>query len=458
MTRSAAFPFNRSDAQAVLEHSERPAAYFTWRELLPLLPEGYRIRIGNWSGWHYPSADRPLGVCDELWSKLFPGVTESDLDAWRLLIGSTPVRRFLDHQLPFLMNVEDMVGKRSAAELLHRFLEVVQVEAPTYTALQRMALKLHQAWPDDLLIEVTRSCNFACAMCSSRTGGFLPERTMSLDLFTRIVRHFAPHVRSIRINGYGETTLVPGLRDYLDVLDGTGFLGRKELITNLSADPAIYADLMQRGFVLLISWDSLDPGVFEQLRTGADHARMISTLAGLKQHAAHAGQLVLLMTVQQKNVQDIPGFVDLAASVGSGLVIYNMVNEADGSPWMTERLDEIRSAFEEAGHRSKHAGVDVRIPDHVGPHRIRTAGVHRTSGTFCDRPWKDLMISYEGEVTICNMFNPYSLGMLNMDGPHSSMADRMENLWGGPVHRLFRELVNSEAPHPYCEDCYFLKA
>lgn len=458
MTRTRAFPFTRSDARAVLEQPERPAAFCTWRELLPLLPESYRTRIGNWFSWQFPQADRPLGVCDELWAALFGEAGEDDLDAWRLMLGTTPIRRFLDMQLPFVMNIEDMRGNRSAAQLLRRFLELAGDEALEPTTLQRMARKLHQPWPDDLLIEVTRSCNFACGMCSSRTGGFLPERTMSLELFTELVEYFAPHVKSIRINGYGETTLVPRLTDYLDAVERTGFTGRKEIITNLSADASVYADLLRRGYVLLVSWDALDRDLFHRLRAGADFDRMRRTLAGLRAIAMHPGQVVLLVTVQRENMAEIPGFIDLAAEVGSGLVIYNMVNEDGGSPWMTERFDEIRLAFEEAAKRAEAAGVDVRIPDHIGPNRIRTHGVHRTSATYCDRPWKDMLIKYDGEVTICNMFNPFSLGMLRIEGLHAAMDRREGLLWGGPVHRLFREVVNSDKPHPYCEECYFLKA
>ena len=69
-----------------------------------------------------------------------------------------------------------------------------------------------------------------------------------------------------------------------------------------------------------------------------------------------------------------------------------------------------------------------------------------------------MLIAYDAEVTICNMFNPYSLGMLHIDGLHTALDHRVGGLWGGPVHRLFREAVNSNAPHPYCEECYFLKA
>jgi len=458
MTRTPAFPFSRSDARVILEQPDRKAAFCSWRELLPLLPEGYRTRVGNWFSWQYPLADRPLGICDELWPSLFPGASEQDLGDWRLLLGETSIKRFMDVQLPFLMNIEGMVGKRSAEALLHRFLELVRGDGSVADPVQRMELKLHQPWPDDLLIEITRSCNFACGMCSSRTGGYLAERTMDLGLFTQVVQYFAPHVRSIRINGYGETTLVPGLHRYLDALDATGFAGRKELITNLSADPVLYAGMLRRGYVLLISWDALEASLFHRLRSGSDHGRMLGTLGGLARYAAHPGQLVLLFTMQRENVQDIPGMIDLAASVGSGLVIFNMVNEADGSPWMGERLDEICAAFAEAGQRAQRTGVDVRIPDHVGPQRIRTAGVRRTSGTYCDRPWKDMLIAYDAEVTICNMFNPYSLGMLHIDGLHTALDHRVGGLWGGPVHRLFREAVNSNAPHPYCEECYFLKA
>jgi hypothetical protein len=133
-----------------------------------------------------------------------------------------------------------------------------------------------------------------------------------------------------------------------------------------------------------------------------------------------------------------------------------MVKEPDGSPWMETRFDEILARFGEADAEARRLGVKVRIPDHVGRARLPIRHAKRSSGTFCDRPWRELLVRWDTELNVCNMFNPYSYGMLRPHGPEQDLAARFRKLWTGPNATLFRRLVNSDAPHPYCRECYFL--
>ena len=56
--------------------------------------------------------------------------------------------------------------------------------------------------PESVILEITKSCNFACTMCSSRTGGFLPAQTMTPAFFRELVRVFGAGAKCIRVNGY----------------------------------------------------------------------------------------------------------------------------------------------------------------------------------------------------------------------------------------------------------------
>jgi hypothetical protein len=149
--------------------------------------------------------------------------------------------------------------------------------------------------------------------------------------------------------------------------------------------------------------------------------------------------------------------VGLAADVGAGLVIFNMVKEPDGSPWMDARFEEILTAFAEADTTASRLGVRLRIPDHVGRGRVRLAHTHRSSAAFCDRPSREVLVRWDTEVSVCNMFNPFSYGLLRPPGPPCDMRARVDRLWNGPNAALFREVMNID-PHPYCNDCYFLHA
>jgi hypothetical protein len=296
-------------------------------------------------------------------------------------------------------------------------------------------------------------------MCSSRTGGYLPERTMPLPVFGELVRVLGPGAKSLRVNGYGETTLVPRLDHYLACLDEFGFKGIREIITNLSAPTAVYEDLLGRGFVVLASWDAANAETFERIRVGADYAVLEPRLRALGAAAADQPErLGLLFTVQEANLGEIVPVVELAAAAGAGLVIFNMVKEPDGSPWMDARYDEIAGIFAVADETARRRGVVVRIPDHIGSRSLRLSQTRRSSATYCDRPWRELLVRWDTEATVCNMFHPWSYGLLVPPGPARDVPRRFERIWRGPNAAAIRRHINRDAAHPYCRNCYFLYA
>lgn len=446
-------PFSLDDAKRALAHPDTPTAYVEWVELLALTGLEDRTHLGNVLGWSGVAARRPLGASRSTFRNALAGLDEDILDRWMASLAATPVEDFIDHHVPFLRNASALPRDRALDRAVAAFLDLYLQP----NGRPRPLPKLERAAPDAVILEVTRSCNFACAMCSSRTGGYLAERTMPLPVFGEMVRVLAPSARSLRINGYGETTIVPNLSQYLDCLDEFGFRGIREIITNLSAGPDVYEDLLARGFVILASWDATSPALFERIRVGADFEALRGTLARVGRRArAHPEQLGLLATIQECNLDEIVPLVHLAAEVGAGLVIYNMVKEPDGSPWMDRRFDELRERFDDAGMVAAGRGVVLRIPDHIGRRRLRLPSSHRSSATFCDRPWRELLVRYDTEATVCNMFNPYSYGVLWPPGPPRDVPQRLARLWNGPNARLFRELINTDDAHPYCKDCYFL--
>jgi hypothetical protein len=199
--------------------------------------------------------------------------------------------------------------------------------------------------------------------------------------------------------------------------------------------------------------------LFEAIRVGARYDDLRRRLSSLGRAAREQPErLALLCTVQESNLDEVVPVVRLASEVGAGLVIFNMVKEADGSPWMDARFDEIRTRLAAADNLAAQLSVRVRLPDHIGRQRLRLPQTHRSSGTFCDRPWRELLVRWDTELTVCNMFNPFSYGMLRPPGPGRDVPARLRRLWTGPNARLFRALINSPTPHPYCKDCYFLHA
>ena len=468
----------RASTEQQIGHREcRPASLFTWDEVLPLVGGADRKFLTDLMTKCGVTLRDGVGSSDRLFRLASRSHDQGVLHQWMKLLSDCDLGQFLDHVVPFLRNISGFhYGERKRSllamfdEIWHRppdespsridrilgmFDEIWH--RPPDESPSRIDRKLGMEFPASVMLEITQSCNFACRMCSSRTGGFLAHRTMPVEAFDEFVRVFAPYAKVLRINGYGETSIVPGLARYLDCLDHHHYSESREIITNLSANDAVYLDLHARGFTQLVSWDAASQAVFEHIRVGARYDELLPRLRKLgKAVRPHPERLGLLMTVQERNLPQVVPVTRLAVEVGAGLVIFNMIKEEKGSPWMEKRFQEIRRIFSEAQSMAAAAGLIVSIPDHVGSQRLRTPQVKRTSGSFCDRPWRELFIRYDGEAQVCNMFNPFSYGQLTPPGAKQGVEQRFHILWSGPNARLFRRLINSEHPHPYCKECYYL--
>jgi len=118
---------------------------------------------------------------------------------------------------------------------------------------------------------------------------------------------------------------------------------------------------------LLAQLDYTSARLQQTIRKGADFTRQLETLSTLATLVRRSPeQLVLLCTVQELNLPEIPRMVDFAAKHGSGLILFNMVKEPDGSPWMDTRFEEIALLFTEAQEWARKCGIEIRVPDHIG--------------------------------------------------------------------------------------------
>lgn len=113
------------------------------------------------------------------------------------------------------------------------------------------------------------------ALPSKTTRGLYPptrstNRTITASppaRFDALVASLLCHVKDVRLNGLGETPLVPDLHAYLDRLDPLSCL--LELISNGTGACDVYERLFARGATVLISWDVATPAAFEKVRRPA---------------------------------------------------------------------------------------------------------------------------------------------------------------------------------------------
>ena len=449
-------PFPISKAKRVFRSPNLQAAYFAWEEIIPILGEKDRIHISNLLTWSVEVSRNSIGSSRELFRNAL-GINEDTTDKWMSWLGDVGIGCFIVHGIPFLRNSIDLRMTNSPDHLVELFLKLTNSSRLSAELGNENGFQRTVSPPQDVIIEITNSCNFSCVMCSMRGGGFNENRTMPIQMFQEVLKILGKSLRRLRINGYGETSIVPNLSEYLDIVDRMSPFVQKEIITNLSSDISLYLDLWKRGYILLVSWDGATSQTMEKIRRGSHFNKMVEKLLVLGNQAiSQPERLGVIFTVQEKNLHELIETVNLASKLGVGLVILNMVNEDSGSPWMISRYEEITELFKEALAVAVRNGITIRIPNQINGIPVKLSEVNKTSGTHCNLPWHEILVHWDGELTPCNMFNPTSYGRLFNKALPALSEDRFSEIWNGPNARLFRDLINTERTHPYCKYCYYL--
>lgn len=302
--------------------------------------------------------------------------------------------------------------------------------------------------PERLILELANTCNLDCPMCRIGEFGVDSTRFMARELFDRCVRELFPRVREVRLNGLGEATLVPWFDHCIEQVRAAGLRG--ELITNLTCAEPTMRRLVEARFVVLASWDAATPALFERLRRPATWEQQRARLEALATLAARHGvsdHLHLLFTLQRANVTELPDLVRFASNAGVPNILVNVVKLQD-ERWVLRAKADLVRAIESARELAGALGITLVLPDHVGAIGMSGAGVLPTSARGCDRPRKEVVIRWNGELTVCNMFNPYAYGHLERHG--------FDRAWNGSLAHAFRRLVDGPDRHPYCDGCYYV--
>ena len=149
------------------------------------------------------------------------------------------------------------------------------------------------------------------------------------------------------------------------------------------------------------------------------------------------------------NLDDLPGVLDLAINLGLGGVIVNVVkSEKNDSKWIEDNFDTINQSFHEAFEFARNHGIQLKLPDHLGTFVVDADISNRSSKYSCSNCLEEVYIRYNGDLTVCNMLNPYIYGNLNLIS--------FEDMWNGLNAQMFRKLINTRFKHSYCKDCYYM--
>ena len=303
-------------------------------------------------------------------------------------------------------------------------------------------------FPKKILLELTNNCNLNCIMCGVGKKGYDPTRDLPIDLLYSLSENVLTNADLIRLNGLGESTIMKNFLEYLNILSTLS--AQLEIVTNLtSTNYKIWDALLESNTNFLISCDSSHSQLFESIRRGASFKIFKKNLQYISSNISNPLQGQIIFTLVELNIHEIAKVVKFAAEMGLGGIIINVVRlNSDQNDWMYQQFEKIVEQFQKAYQIAEDYNILLKLPDHIGKLPINKNISNPSCQSHCKNPWEEVYIRYNGDLTVCNMLNPYIYG--------NCRNSSFEEIWNGLNAELFRAFVNTKYRHYYCEDCYYL--
>lgn len=301
-----------------------------------------------------------------------------------------------------------------------------------------------RSFPIRCYYELTSRCNLRCQMCGQSffkgTRYTMPRQAM--DLFAPIF----PWCDELDIFGYGEALLV----DYVgDLLGRIPPHVNTKLVTNgILLTPENNRMLVDRGLkTLFISLDAIDPQTYLQIR-GVDKLEAIKeNIRDLIRHQRRTGartpEITLTYVAMRRNIEQLPGFVRLAAELGVGrvvadyLTVYSEAMREQSLFYDQERSDRL---VDEARAVAAEVGVDLTAPIKFSDQQAAPSRRPR-----CFEPWEFVYIRGDGLIQPC-CTNPDPMAAWTEPGDFGQF-------WNSPAYHQMRRTLATPEQSPVCRNC-----
>jgi MoaA/NifB/PqqE/SkfB family radical SAM enzyme len=212
---------------------------------------------------------------------------------------------------------------------------------------------------------------------------------------------------------------------------------------------------------LVVSVDGATAATHEDSRPGADFQQLMSALRAVRDAAAQPGahprfRFAVNTVVTRRNLDEVPGILDLAASHGAkaaDLIAPGVGGRDDAFAHDAIGRHEALFAARLPAIRDAAAGLGIAV---TVPPFIERAGAQDTAGAFiptqqrpfaqeCPDPWRTVYVDVDGWVRPC--CRALSIGMGNILDSH------FWDIWNGRHYLRLRTALSSNAPPEFCRDC-----
>jgi MoaA/NifB/PqqE/SkfB family radical SAM enzyme len=320
--------------------------------------------------------------------------------------------------------------------------------------------------PVCLYLETTNRCNLLCTTCPRTYEQLEPEADMPWELFTSLIDQY-PNIARVVLHGIGEPMLVKDIAQRVQYLKDRNiyvlFNTNGTLLTEANGRALIEAGLDE----LRVSLDAAESEVFQMVRGKDFFDKIVTNVRNFTQLQrtlnAPRPRISLWLTGLRETVDQLPGFVRLAHSVGVSEVYLQRLVFFD-DPMSKSSLARAESAlFEHTTEReeslireaeavARELGVMFSASGATDPgESIR---MQRTDNpwSLCRRPWSLMYITANGRVLPC-CIAPFSMKGYGSFTLGDATQNTLRDIWNGPEYQRFREGLLTSAPPPACSNC-----
>ncbi len=305
--------------------------------------------------------------------------------------------------------------------------------------------------PQRLYIDITEDCNLFCKMCRSKIS--ISGKTMSMNLFKKIIEETSPFVKCYSLFNWGEPLLVKDFRERVQFLNNKK---RNDCIVEISTNGILLSDkilnfLFDEKVKITISFDGSDKNTFENIRCGSNFEQIINNAknAALKYKdfpIEHSPEFYI--SVQKENQNDVLNIVKLAHNLGIRRIGLGVVSAPDKySPNNPKKLcSELEQTYNYIHKNNMFLSV---FPTKVGNYVFTGEKYYNEEdfliNTVCNAPFVSASIAYNGDVYLCCNIGEY-VGSIK-DGSFLE-------LWQSQKYNKLRKLVNDKENMPEkCINC-----
>jgi MoaA/NifB/PqqE/SkfB family radical SAM enzyme len=317
------------------------------------------------------------------------------------------------------------------------------------------------ALPRSLYLETTNRCDSKCQTCIRTFQTLEPPADLTLERVQAIVAQF-PVLDRVVLHGIGEPLLNPQIFDIVAYL-------KTRVASVLFNSDAISLTSSRAGRLLesgldeyRVSMDAATAATYRQLR-GVDRFERVTAnvarLVGLQRQLGRTTPRVSLwFTATRANVDELPGFVQLAADLGVGEVyvqrlVFNGMGLATEANALHGRLRAQELArLTDAEALATHHGIAMRASGLTNPIASLQASDDARPWSGCQRPWTLAYVTANGNVLPCCVSpwvaRDYAGLILG-----NAFAERFEKIWDGTRYQQFRTDFETTTPPDPCRGC-----